>query len=590
METVMWQWVLLGLAGAEQTLEELVRAGVLTPEQAQLIREEVPQDSGTTVLLSFLGTVALALLYLLVLSWTLGWRPGFSAAVNGAFSLGFYTAGTSLEAQGSILLATVLLLLCYVAWSCCCAAVLACCGHLNYEMLEHPLAEVPKVQQWLSLGVSYVLARSSSCALVQLPFFLSLYMTVDTLSGMLRPGLQHLALAAWGAFMLLYTCVVGPSAFQLSPSPCDFQLFSYLTGALLLWCGLRNLPEELKGERAALALWARLPAAVSLLLLGFHVPSSALIYLSLKWLCDELAAVWKREELMRGAAVVTPLMLLFLVANYSLQQVNDAFAPQVKLYLPDWVWSWVCYILTLLSSWSALLFAQGVSDIPVIMEGKLAWGRALYKFCFCYALTMLLVVLAEEEQWWLLSLGYLVFAVLTYGKVLGLLLDPELGSSVMIVLALSGSRIALVGSQFLICLVLGGVLMGIGIFSLSVKAKVSPFFFLLSLLLEGLLFSTALLVRSCLLLSGSMVLGLQVISARLSPRQMQAAVFIFVTVLSLYLVQDYDWTSYIEGLGRGSLLRRLLVALGEPGALVPEKDLIRRLFEATSSFLLGLAR
>lgn len=587
----MWLWVLFGLGVAERTLEELVRAGVLTPEQAQLIREETPQDSGATLLLSSLGTAALTLLYLYVLSLTLGWRHGFSAVVNGAFSLGFYMAGTSLEAQGSTLLATVLLLLCYLAWSCCSVAVLACFGHANYEALEHhSLAEVPKVQQWLSLGISYLLARSSSCALVQLPFFLSMYMTTETLAEKLGPGLRHLALAACGGFLLLYTCIVGPAAFQLQLSSCDFQLFAFLTGALLLWRGMMDLPEELEGNWATLALWARLPAAVILLLLGFHVPSSALVYLSLKWLSDELAAVWKREELLRAAVVVTPLVLLFLVANYSLQQVNDIFTPQVRQYLPDWVWTWVCFILALLSSWSALLFAQGVSDVPVLVDGKLAWGRAFYKFCFCYALTMLLVVLAEEEQWWLLSLGYLVFALLTYGKALGLLLDPELSSSVRAVLALSGSRIALVGSQFLICLGLGGALMGFGTYSLSKEAKSSRTFFLLSLLLEGLMLGTALVVRSCLLLSAGLALGLQVLSTRLSPTQMQTVVCLFVAALSLYLVQDYDWTNYAESLGRGSVLRRILVALGDPGALVPEKDLIRRLFEAMRSFLVGLAR
>ena len=182
METVMWQWVLLGLAVAERTLEELVRSGVLTPEQAQLIREETPQDSSTTWLLSSLGTVALTLLYLYVLSWTLTWRPGFSAVVNGAFSLGFYSAGTSLEVQGSALLATALLLFCYLAWSCCSVAAFACCGQGNYEALEHhSLAEVPKAQQWVSLGFSYFLARSSSYALVQMPFFLAVYMTAESL-------------------------------------------------------------------------------------------------------------------------------------------------------------------------------------------------------------------------------------------------------------------------------------------------------------------------------------------------------------------------------------------------------------------------
>jgi len=591
METVMWQWVLLGLAVAERTLEELVRSGVLTPEQAQLIREETPQDSSTTWLLSSLGTVALTLLYLYVLSWTLTWRPGFSAVVNGAFSLGFYSAGTSLEVQGSALLATALLLFCYLAWSCCSVAAFACCGQGNYEALEHhSLAEVPKAQQWVSLGFSYFLARSSSYALVQLPFFLAVYMTAESLVERLGPGLRPLALAVCGAFMLLYTCIVGPAAFQLHVSPCDFQLFALLTGALLLWRGMKDLPEELEGKYTTLALWARLPAAVLLLLLGFHVPSAALIYLSLKWLSDELAAVWKREELLRGAVVVTPLVLLFLVANYSLQQVNDLFTPQMRQYLPDLLWTWVCYLLALLSSWSALLFAQGVSAVPVQVDGKLEWGRAFYKFCFCYALTMLLVVLAEEEQLWLLSLGYLVFALLTYGKALGLLLDPELGNSVMAVLALSGSRIALVGSQFLICLGLGGALMGFGTFSLSKTAKSSAAFFLLSLLLEGLLLGTALIVRSCLLLSVGLVLGLQVLSVRLSPVQMQTAVSLFVAALSLYLVQDYDWTNYAESLGRGSFLRKVLVALGDPGALVPEKDLIRRLFEAIRGFLLGLAR
>lgn len=586
----MIQWACVQLAAADQTLEELVRTGVLTPEQAQMIREEVPQDSNTAVLLTSLGTIALAVVYLLVLSCTLTGSVVVSGVVNGAFALGFYTAGSSLESQGSPLLASVLLLLCYVSWVCCSFSVLSLCGLADYRTLEqHNFTEVPWVQQWLSLAVTYYLARSGSCVLVQLPFFLTLHMLSENLTDRLGPGRRHLVAAVWGACILLYTSVVGPAAFQVSPSPSDFQLMGCLLGALLLWRGLKDLPGELEGQKADVAAWLGLPAAVALLLLGFHIPSTALVYLSLKWLSEELTALWQREDLLRGAVAVTPLVLLFLIANHSLPQINDIFAVQSKQYMPEWLWTWVCYVLTLLSSGSALLFAQGVSDVPVQVDGKVIWKRALYKFCFCYALTLLLIVLAEEEHLWLLSMGYLVFALLTYGKVLGLLLDPELGSAVMVVLVLSGARIALVGHQFLTCLGLGAVLMGIGVFSLSSQAKTRPAY-LLSLLLEGLLLSTALIVRSCLLFSGGLALGLQVVSVRLNARQMQLVVCVCVAVLSMYLVQNWDWTGYLEELNRGSLLRRVLVALGDPAALVPEKDLIRRVFEVIRSCLLNLAR